>query len=65
MLWDKYESHVACIYFEMGGKILYCARPLVEFNVNPLPHVPILGSSSSAVNKDMIPNIWTNEDTVT
>ena len=33
--------------------------------INPLPHMPILGSSSSAANKHMTSKIWTNGDTVT
>ena len=28
------------------------------------PHMPILGSSNSAANKDMMPKIWTNGDTI-
>ena len=28
--------------------------------LNPLPDTPILGSSNSAANKDMISKIWTN-----
>ena len=32
--------------------------------VNPLPHMPIIGSSNSAANKDMIAKIWTNGDTI-
>ena len=31
---------------------------------NPLPHMPILGSSNSAVNKDMKSKIWTNGDAI-
>ena len=31
---------------------------------NPLPHMPILGSSNSAVNKDMVAKIWTNGDKI-
>ena len=31
---------------------------------NPLPDMPVLGSSNSASNKDMMSNIWTNGDTV-
>ena len=30
---------------------------------NPIPHMPILGSSNSATNKDM-PKILKNEDTI-
>ena len=32
--------------------------------ISPLPDMPILGSSNSAANKDMIPKIWTNGNTV-
>ena len=32
--------------------------------VNPLPDTPILGSSNSASNKDMMSEIWTNGDTI-
>ena len=31
---------------------------------NPLPDMPILGSSSSVANKDMMSKIWRNHDTV-
>ena len=31
---------------------------------NPLPDMPILGSSNSAANKDMMSKIWTNGDTI-
>ena len=29
-------------------------------DVNPLPHMPILGSSNSAANENMMSKIWTN-----
>ena len=29
-----------------------------------LPQMPILGSSNSAANKDMMSKIWTNGDTI-
>ena len=29
-----------------------------------LPHIAILGSSSSAANKDMMSEIWTNGDKI-
>ena len=32
--------------------------------INPSPDMPILGSSNSAANKDMMSKIWTNEDTI-
>ena len=32
--------------------------------VNSLPHMPILGSSNSAANENMMSLIWTNGDTI-
>ena len=32
--------------------------------INPLPHMPILGSSNSAANKDMMSKILSNGDTI-
>ena len=32
--------------------------------INPLPHKPILGFSSSAANKNMFAKIWMNGDTI-
>ena len=32
--------------------------------VNPLPDLPILGSSNLAANKDMKSKVWTNRDTI-
>ena len=45
----------------------YRPRTLTPFPVmfNPLPHLPILGSSNSAANKDMMSKTWTNGDTMT
>ena len=31
---------------------------------NPLPDMPILGSSNAAANKDMMSKIWTNGDSI-
>ena len=31
---------------------------------NPLPDMPILGSSNSAANKDMMSKIWTHGDKI-
>ena len=31
---------------------------------NHLPHMPIVGSSNSAVNKDIMSKIWTNRDKI-
>ena len=32
--------------------------------LNPLPDMPILGSSNAAENIDMMVKIWTNGDTI-
>ena len=32
--------------------------------LNTVPDMPILGFSSSAVNKDMMSKMWTNGDTI-
>ena len=37
---------------------------VIQNFLNPLPHMPILGPSDSATNKDMISKPWTNEDTI-
>ena len=37
---------------------------MTESSLNPFPDMPILGSSNSAANKDMMPKIWTNGDTI-
>ena len=36
--------------------------PLFQ-ELNPLPDMPILGTTNSAANKDMMSKIWTNWDT--
>ena len=40
---------------------------ILNLCINPLPDMPILGSSNSAVNyfyKDIMSKIWTNGDTI-
>ena len=32
--------------------------------LNPLPDIPILSSSNSTANNDMMSKIWTNLDTI-
>ena len=32
----------------------------VQYTFNPLPHIPILGSSNPAANKNMMSKMWTN-----
>ena len=37
---------------------------LFENFVNPLPHMPNIGSLKLAANKDMMSKIWSNVDTI-
>ena len=37
---------------------------LVVLGFNPLPDIPIIGSFNSTANKDMMPKILTNWDTI-
>ena len=37
---------------------------LVRLTVNPLPHMPMLGSSNAAANKDMMSKIMTIGDKI-
>ena len=43
-------------------KVLYYINAM-DF-LNPLLHMPILGSSNSVANKDMMSKTFTNEDTI-
>ena len=36
----------------------------VKGSLKPVPDTPILSSLNSAANKDMMPKIWTNGDTM-
>ena len=42
------------------NKVKACLRS----ELKPLPDMPILGSSNSAANKDMMSRIWTNWDAI-
>ena len=44
----------------VGRKAIVCL--LVCFNL--IPHMPILGSSNSVADKDMMAKIWTNGDKI-
>ena len=49
------------ILFFKGQPFCQGHQPFQCWNeVNPLPRMPILGSSNSAANKDMMTKIWTN-----
>ena len=43
-------------------QMLECRESQIQqsFLINPLPDMPILGSSNPATNKDMISKIWPN-----
>ena len=47
------------VSFNNGMEIVTVVKRLVAYN-NPLPHMPLLGSSNSASNKDMMSIILTN-----
>ena len=46
------ESPIKAMFFDQS------------FVFNPLPDMPILGSSNSKPTKDMMSKIWTNGDTI-
>ena len=53
--------------FTYGQSIQYkmlLVRLHVYRSINPLPHMAILGSTNSAVNRDMVSKIWINRDTI-
>ena len=50
------------IFFLRAVKTWYCV--VKSAGINPLPHIPILGSSNAAANKDMMSKILTNGDTI-
>ena len=53
---------IQCFNKNFAKRILYAQRGLSVKCVNPLPHMPILGSSNLAANKDMMSKILTNGD---
>ena len=48
------------IFHDLG---VLCFSQCIQ-TFNPLPHMPILDSSISAANKNIMSKIWTNEDTI-
>ena len=54
-LYDKF----LIIVHHLSALALFC-QCIAQFTFNPLPHMPILGSSNSAENKSMKFKIWTN-----
>ena len=52
------------IFFFHNGRKFTLEWSMIYILINPLPHMPILGSSNSATNKDKMSKIWTNGDTI-
>ena len=44
--------------------MIYKVSLFLVSQINPLPHMPILGLSNSAGNKDMMSKLLTNGDTI-
>ena len=57
--WTKFKAF-AGNKPNMAEKLnLFCRQ-----QIYPLSHIPILGSSNSGANKDIMSKIWTNGDTI-
>ena len=66
----KYQGHSVrkngrcrCVHVSQTHLVLYVSESITCL-FNPLPHMPILGTSNLATNKDMMSKIWTNGDTI-
>ena len=64
---EESAGHDQC--FEKAGLLktrifFFFDRGLTHILLNPLPHIPILGSSNSAANKDMMSKILTYGDKI-
>ena len=53
-------SHYCTCVFRFISSKMNVEYYSLERLLNPLPHMPILGSSNSAANEDMMAKIWTN-----
>ena len=62
LILEKREKMLVTSIFSFFPHILHFNRQFLSFN--PLPHMPILESSNSATNKDMMSKIWTNWETI-
>ena len=51
---DNDTFHKLCLFLDIEN----------TYSVNPLPDMPILGSSNSVANKDIMSKILTNGDTI-
>ena len=65
----KMSNHEPVIFISLTAfagpsYALHCCCWIVPFLhldfLNPLPYIPILGTSNSAANKNMMSKIWTN-----
>ena len=59
----KYQGHVSH-KIGVSGALVFHKHILFLFFFNALPDMPILSSSNSAANKDMMSKIWTSGDTI-
>ena len=59
---------VVCKCFQFGNVqnsvVWEKVKSVCRREINPIPHMPILGSSNSAANKNMVSKMWTNGDTI-
>ena len=68
----KFSPDGRLIVVSTNGQVIrlidaFQGTPLQTFVVrylSPLPDMPVLGSSNSAADKDMMSKIWTNRDTI-
>ena len=61
----KLKAYKLNFFFKEANLYHLCLICRLQWiSIKPLPHMPILGSSNSAANKDMVARIWTNVDTV-
>ena len=53
------------LHVKFGSHVLSLKKGIFEFSLlNSLPHMPTLGSSNAAENKDMMSKILTNWNTI-
>ena len=58
------QPTINTLFYDRGKYMIIFNKVTLNETVNVLPDMPILGSSNSAANKDMMSKIWTNGDTV-
>ena len=58
------EASKGVIVWEWVKEGVCYRKSLLPYLIYPVPDMPILGSSNSAANKDIMSKIWTNVDTI-